>query len=136
MEKKRRRGGDLGLLIKTPAEIGHCLDNKKRGTFLSLSRSIYIYISLFLCLCERWLCSECLRLNQHVRSSELSPRRGWTEDRERRRIKRTLPLSLFPFRSTIYYLSRRAQKRRAQINSEGMHARFRFAYTQVPSLIG
>lgn len=28
---------DLGLLIKTPAEIGHCLDNKKRGTFLSLS---------------------------------------------------------------------------------------------------
>lgn len=44
MEKRKRRGGDLGLLIKTPAEIGHCLDNKKRGTFLS--RSIYISLSV------------------------------------------------------------------------------------------
>lgn len=99
---------DLGLLIKTPAEIGHCLDNKKRGTFLSLS------------LCVRCLCSECLRLNQHVRSSELSPRRGWTEDRERRRIKRTLSL---PFRFVPISLSF-SLSARAKAPSANFHANF------------
>lgn len=47
-EEGRRRGVDLSLLIKTPAEIGHCLDNKKRGTFLSLY--IYIYMCAYVCV--------------------------------------------------------------------------------------
>lgn len=55
-----------------------------------------------------FLCSECLRLNQHVRSSELSPRRGWTEGRRRMRKEEGSFLSF----------SRRVQKRRARINAK------------------
>ena len=122
MEKRKRRGGDLGLLIKTPAEIGHCLDNKKRGTFLSLSRSIYIYIYISLSLSLRALALFRVFAIKSARPIERIKSSAWVDRRpgEEKDQKNASSLSLsVPF---DYLLSLSARAKAPSANKLGGYA--------------